>query len=184
MIVGLGNPGKEYENTRHNVGFMAIDKIALKNHVTLNSKKGNGIYTIFEKEDEKILLLKPLTYMNLSGEAVKALMQYYKIAVSDILIISDDLDMPTGKIKLKYKGSSGGHNGLKNIEQHLKTQEYKRLKIGISNNKNYDTKDYVLGRFSIEEKEKIDSVLNTVIDIFDDFCINSFENVMNKYNKK
>ena len=182
MIVGLGNPGKEYENTRHNVGFMAIDKIALKNHVTLNSK--NGIYTIFEKEDEKILLLKPLTYMNLSGEAVKALMQYYKIAVSDILIISDDLDMPTGKIKLKYKGSSGGHNGLKNIEQHLKTQEYKRLKIGISNNKNYDTKDYVLGRFSIEEKEKIDSVLNTVIDIFDDFCINSFENVMNKYNKK
>jgi len=184
MIVGLGNPGKEYENTRHNVGFMAIDKIALKNHVTLNSKKGNGIYTIFEKEDEKILLLKPLTYMNLSGEAVKALMQYYKIAVSDILIISDDLDMPTGKIKLKYKGSSGGHNGLKSIEQHLKTQEYKRLKIGISNNKNYDTKDYVLGRFSIEEKEKIDSVLNTVIDIFDDFCINSFENVMNKYNKK
>lgn len=184
MIVGLGNPGKEYENTRHNVGFMAIDKIALKNHVTLNSKKGNGIYTIFEKEDEKILLLKPLTYMNLSGEAVKALMQYYKIAVSDILIISDDLDMPTGKIKLKYKGSSGGHNGLKNIEQHLKTQEYKRLKIGISNNKNYDTKDYVLGRFSIEEKEKIDSVLNTVIDIFDDFCINSFESVMNKYNKK
>ena len=184
MIVGLGNPGKEYENTRHNVGFMAIDKIASKNHVTLNSKKGNGIYTIFEKEDEKILLLKPLTYMNLSGEAVKALMQYYKIAVSDILIISDDLDMPTGKIKLKYKGSSGGHNGLKNIEQHLKTQEYKRLKIGISNNKNYDTKDYVLGRFSIEEKEKIDSVLNTVIDIFDDFCINSFESVMNKYNKK
>lgn len=184
MIVGLGNPGKEYENTRHNVGFMAIDKIALKNHVTLNSKKGNGIYTIFEKEDEKILLLKPLTYMNLSGEAVKALMQYYKIAVSDILIISDDLDMPTGKIKLKYKGSSGGHNGLKNIEQHLKTQEYKRLKIGISNNKNYDTKDYVLGKFSIEEKEKIDSVLNTVIDIFDDFCRNSFENVMNKYNKK
>lgn len=184
MIVGLGNPGKEYENTRHNVGFMAIDKIALKNHVTLNSKKGNGIYTIFEKEDEKILLLKPLTYMNLSGEAVKALMQYYKIALSDILIISDDLDMPTGKIKLKYKGSSGGHNGLKNIEQHLKTQEYKRLKIGISNNKNYDTKDYVLGRFSIEEREKIDSVLNTVIDIFDDFCRNSFENIMNKYNKK
>ncbi len=184
MIVGLGNPGKEYENTRHNVGFMAIDKIALKNHVTLNSKKGNGIYTIFEKDNEKILLLKPLTYMNLSGEAVKALMQYYKIGISDILIISDDLDMPTGKFKLKYKGSSGGHNGLKNIELHLKTQEYKRLKIGISNNKSYDTKDYVLGKFSLEEKEKIDSVLNTVIDIFDDFCINSFENVMNKYNKK
>ena len=123
MIVGLGNPGKEYENTRHNIGFMAIDKIALKNHVSLDSKKGNGIYTIFEKNHEKILLLKPQTYMNLSGEAVKALMQYYKIEVSDILVISDDLDMPTGKIKLKYKGSSGGHNGLKNIELHLKTQE-------------------------------------------------------------
>lgn len=184
MIVGLGNPGIEYENTRHNIGFMAIDKIAQANHVILNSKKGKAVYTMFEKNGEKILLVKPQTYMNLSGEAVKSLMQYYKIEISNILIISDDLDMPTGKIKLKYKGSSGGHNGLKNIEIHLKTQEYKRLKIGISNDKNYDTKDYVLGKFSSEEKEKINSVLNTVTDIFDDFCAYSFENVMNKYNKK
>lgn len=184
MIVGLGNPGKEYEGTRHNIGFMAIDKIAQENHVAFNLKKGNGIYTIFEKYNEKILLLKPQTYMNLSGEAVNTFMQYYKIETSNILIISDDLDMPVGKIKLKYKGSSGGHNGLKNIEAHLRTQEYKRLKIGISNDKSRDTKNYVLGKFSLEEREKINSVLNTVTGIFDDFCTNSFENVMNKYNKK
>lgn len=184
LIVGLGNPGKEYENTRHNIGFMALDRIASKNNVSFDLKKYNGIYTVFEKNGEKIILLKPQTYMNLSGEAVSAIAKYYKIEIKDILIISDDLDMPVGKIKLKYKGSSGGHNGLKNIELHLKTSEYKRLKIGISNNKAYDTKDYVLGRIPLEEKEKLDSVFRTVIDIFDDFCEIPFENVMNKYNKK
>ena len=184
LIIGLGNPGKEYENTRHNVGFMALDKIAEANHASFNMNKMNGNYTIFEHNNQKILLLKPLTYMNLSGEAVIQFINYYKINIEDILVISDDLDTELGKIKLKYKGSSGGHNGLKNIELHLKTKEYKRLKIGISKNKNFDMKDYVLGKFAKEEKEKIESVLNTVIDIFDDFCTISFENVMNKYNKK
>lgn len=184
LIVGLGNPGKEYEGTRHNVGFMAIDKIAEAHCVPLNSHKMNGLYGIFNYRNEKIILLKPQTYMNLSGEAVEAFAHYFKISIDDILIISDDLDMEVGKIKLKYKGSSGGHNGLKNIELHLHTQEYKRLKIGISRNKNYDTKDYVLGKFPLHEREIIDCVLNTVSSIFDDFCILSFESVMSKYNKK
>lgn len=184
MIVGLGNPGKEYENTRHNIGFMAIDTIAEKNKITLNSKKMNGEYVIFEIHNQKVLLLKPQTYMNLSGEAVSSFAKYYKIDTSDILIISDDLDMDIGKIKLKYKGSSGGHNGLKNIEFHLHTSEYKRLKIGISKNKEIGIKDYVLGNFSLEQKEKINSVLDTINDIFNDFCTLPFDSVMSKYNKK
>lgn len=184
MIVGLGNPGKEYENTRHNIGFMAIDEIAKKNNILLTSHKLKGEYTIFEKNNQKILLLKPQTFMNLSGEAVSAFVQYYKIDISDILIISDDLDMEVGKVKLKYKGSSGGHNGLKNIELHLHTNQYKRLKIGISKNKDYETKDYVLGKIPLEEKEKLNSVLSTISTIIDDFCTLPFEKVMSKYNKK
>lgn len=184
LIVGLGNPGIEYENTRHNIGFMAIDKIAEKNKVSFGSQKFKGEYIIFEKFDQKIMLLKPLTYMNLSGECIFSFVQYYKIDIQDILIISDDLDMELGKIKLKYKGSSGGHNGLRNIELHLQTKEYKRLKIGISKNKNIDTKNYVLGKFSSEQLKIINSVLSTVNEIFDDFCTLSFDNVMNKYNRK
>lgn len=184
LIVGLGNPGKEYENTRHNIGFMAIDQIAKENNVQLILHKFKGEYVIFEKHNQKILLLKPQTYMNLSGEAVSAFVKYFKIDISEILIISDDLDMEVGKIKLKYKGSSGGHNGLKNIELHLNTNQYKRLKIGISKNKNYDIKDYVLGKITLSESKQLNSVLSTINNIFDDFCILPFETVMSKYNKK
>ena len=183
LIVGLGNPGKEYENTRHNVGFMAIDRIASKYNAKFSSKL-NGEYVMIQNQGEKIILLKPQTYMNLSGEAVNTFAKYYKIDLSDILIISDDLDLELGHFKLKSKGSSGGHNGLKNIELCLHTNQYKRLKIGISKNRNIDTKDYVLGKFSYNEKEKINCVLDTVIDIFNDFCNFSFEKVMSKYNKK
>lgn len=184
MIVGLGNPGKEYKDTRHNIGFMALDLYASKHQANFSTHKLNGEYTIVEKNKEKILLLKPQTYMNLSGEAVSSFAKYYKIDISDILIISDDLDMEFGKIKLKPKGSSGGHNGLKNIEHHLHTNEYKRLKIGIAKNKNYETKDYVLGKIPEEQREKLNSVFITVNDIIDDFSTLPFEKLMSKYNKK
>ena len=124
LIVGLGNPGKEYENTRHNMGFMFIDGYAKVKGVEINKKKFNGLYIDFINNGEKTILLKPQTYMNLSGEAVRAFVDFFKIDIKDILIISDDLDMPIGKIKLRPTGSSGGHNGLKNIEQHLNSQDY------------------------------------------------------------
>lgn len=184
LIVGLGNPGNAYERTRHNVGFMAIDEIAKANSVDCNLTKKKGIYTIFEKNGEKIILLKPTTFMNLSGQAVREFARYYKIPIENILIISDDLDMEVGKIKLKYKGSSGGHNGLKDIEQNLKTQEYKRLKIGISNDKTKETKNYVLGKFSKQELEIILSTLQIIPNIIDDFCVQPFDSVMSHYNKK
>ncbi|MBR6112937.1 MAG: aminoacyl-tRNA hydrolase, partial [Bacilli bacterium] len=144
LIVGLGNPGKEYENTRHNIGFMVIDRYISKYNYLPYKEKFNGIYYEDNIDGEKVILLKPQKYMNLSGEVVISYLNYFKINVEDMLVISDDLDMPLGKIKLKLSGSCGGHNGLRNIENNIGTQNYKRLKIGISNNKEYDTKDYVL----------------------------------------
>lgn len=184
LVVGLGNIGKEYEGTRHNVGFMAIDAIAQANNTTIETEKFGGKYTILHKFGEKILLLKPQRFINLSGEVLKKFVDFYDIALEDIWVIGDDLDLPVGTFRLRYQGGSGGHNGLKNIELHLKSQQYKRMKIGISNNKNIDTKDYVLGKFSPEEKKEIDDIIHLVPQIFDDFLTKAYDNVMNQYNKK
>ena len=184
LIVGLGNPGREYENTRHNIGFMFIDEYAKEKGIEINKKKFNGLYVDFINNGEKTILLKPQTYMNLSGESVRAFVDFFKINIEDILIISDDLDMPIGKLKLRPTGSSGGHNGLKNIELHLNTQNYKRLKIGISHNKNIDTKDYVLGNLSKENQDTINDLKKIVNNIIDDFYKLDFEKLMAKYNHK
>ena len=184
LIVGLGNPGKEYEKTRHNMGFMFIDDYAKEKGVEINKKKFNGLYTDFVNKGEKTILLKPQSYINLSGEVVKAFVDFYKIDIKDVLIINDDLDLPIGKYKLRPTGSSGGHNGLKNIELHLKTQDYKRLKIGISNNKDIDTKDYVLCNISKENQKIIDELKKVVNNIIDDFYKLDFESLMAKYNHK
>lgn len=180
LIVGLGNPGKEYENTRHNIGFMVINNY-LKNEKF--KTKFNGMYLKKVINNEEVIFLKPLSYMNLSGEVVKKYVDYFKINLSDLLIISDDLDMPCFKIKLKYKGSSGGHNGLKNIIQNINTEEFKRLKIGISNNLNIDTKSYVLSKFNQEELEKLHKKFEITNNIINDFINLDFEKVMSKYNE-
>lgn len=182
LIVGLGNPGKEYENTRHNIGFMAINNYLKENNLDLNKTKFNGKYTETNIKGEKVILLEPQKYMNLSGEVIRDFVKFYKIDIKDILIISDDLDMECGKIRLREKGSSGGHNGLKNIELHLNTNEYKRLKIGVGNNKMIETKDYVLGKFSKEDFEKIENSIKLSKDIIEDFIDNDFILLMSKYN--
>ena len=146
--------------------------------------KFNGLFSETLINGEKVVLLKPQSYINLSGEVIRKFVDFYKISISDILIIHDDLDLAVGTYKIKKKGSSGGHNGLKNIELHLGTQEYKRIKIGISNNKNMDTKDYVLGKLSKEEEEKLNDVKNTVLNILDDYFKVSFEELMSKYNHR
>lgn len=186
LIVGLGNPGKEYENTRHNIGFYMLDKyIDKKFGVSINWKsKFNGLYFDGVINNEKIIFLKPQSYMNLSGGVVRKFIDFYKIDVSDFLVISDDLDIKIGNFKLKDKGSSGGHNGLKDIEINLSTQEYKRLKIGISNDKNLDTKDYVLGKFSKEDINKYDNIFDEIENILDDYLVLNFSDLMNKYNRK
>ena len=181
LIVGLGNPGKEYEKTRHNVGFMCVD-----NYVDNLSwkEKFNALYTEFMIDGEKVLFLKPLTYMNLSGQAVKCFVDYFKVEISDLLIIQDDLDLPVGDIRLKVNSSAGGHNGIKSIISELNSDKFARLKIGIANNKNYDTKDYVLGKFSEEESILITKAVSLSKDIITYFLKNGIEKSMNKYNSR
>ncbi|MFA5408460.1 MAG: aminoacyl-tRNA hydrolase [Bacilli bacterium] len=182
LIVGLGNPGKEYQNTRHNAGFMAIDYIASSLNFKIVTKRNGALYTQTIIDGEKVMFLKPQRFINLSGEVIAEFIHYFDINIDDLLIISDDLDMPLGTYKLKNHGSSGGHNGLKNIEQNLLTNEYKRLKIGISNNKNIDTKDYVLGKLPKDDLEVLRDLMGKVKDIVIDFTKMDFLSLMNKYN--
>ncbi len=184
LIVGLGNPGQNYKNTRHNMGFMAVDHYVNKKKLGDFKEKFNALYLDTVINDQKIVFLKPLTYMNLSGEAVIKFINYFKISIDDILVISDDLDMPLGKLKLKSSGSSGGHNGLKSISLSIGTDVYKRLKLGIGNNKNIDTCDYVLGKFSDNENKIIDKQMDEVLNIIDDYLSINFDRLMNKYNVK
>ena len=181
LIVGLGNPGKEYENTRHNLGYLFIDYYLNKKGINLEWKeKFNGIYLDTVIGGEKIIFMKPLTYMNLSGEAVRKYLDYFKIDVSDLLVVVDDLDLGVGNYKIKNNGSSGGHNGLKNIELHIGTQNYKRFRIGISN-ATYDVKDYVLGKISVKDYYDVFDILS---DVLDRFYNTSFDILMSKYNRK
>lgn len=183
LIVGLGNPGKQYENTRHNIGFMALDKYASENNLSFRiESRFEGLITQTTYQGEKVILFKPVTYMNLSGRAIYKVVNYYKIDIDDILIIHDDLDLPTGKMRLREKGSSGGHNGLKSIIENLNTTNFKRVKIGISKNQN-DIIDYVLGKFSKTEMELLDQALNSMDDLIKMFISEKeFKNVMTKFN--
>jgi len=184
LIVGLGNKGKEYNNTRHNIGFMVIDKYVSEKKLPEFKEKFGGLYIDTIINNEKVIFLKPQKYINLSGEVIRMYLDFYKIDINDLLIINDDLDLEIGTFKIKTQGGSAGHNGLKNIEMHLKTKEYKRIKIGISNNKLIETKDYVLGKISSDDLTKINEVLKTMINIIDDYVELTFDKLMNKYNTK
>lgn len=181
LIVGLGNPGKEYDSTRHNIGFMCVDNFV--DNFSLSSKF-QGFIAEVNYNGEKNLFLKPTTYMNESGVSVKKVMDYYNISVDNILIIHDDLDLEIGKQKIKCNSSSGGHNGIRSIISHLKTDSFARLKIGISNNKNIDTKNYVLGKFTKAEMEILNPIINKSKDIIESFINNGIEKTMNIYNTK
>ncbi len=181
LIVGLGNIGKEYENTRHNVGFMTIDKYLgkVKFKETMNAlvyEEGSG--------KEKVIFIKPTTYMNNSGMAVEKVKSYYDIALNDILVIQDDLDLMVGDYKVKLKSSSGGHNGIKSIINYLESEEFARFKIGIGHDRSYDTKDYVLGKFSKEELNKINEVIDIGVKAIDTFIKDGIEKTMSVYNTK
>ncbi|MDD2625754.1 MAG: aminoacyl-tRNA hydrolase [Tenericutes bacterium] len=182
MIVGLGNPGILYKNTRHNIGFYFLDSFCKNNNISMKNRKFFGNYSITTIKNTKVLFLKPLKYINLSGEVIKKYCDFYKISIDDILIIHDDMDIEVGNIKLKASGSSAGHNGLKNIELCLNTKDYKRLKIGISKNKLIESKDYVLGKYSEEEKNIFENLENTINDIILDFLDLDFNILMSKYN--
>lgn len=181
LIVGLGNPGSEYVNTRHNVGFMCVDNYV--GNVEWK-EKFNALYTQINIEEEKVIFLKPLTYMNLSGNAVRKFVDYYKININDILVIQDDMDLPLGRYKIKTDSSAGGHNGIKSIIEALGTQEFARLKIGISHSLGEDTKNYVLGKFSKEDLSVLGESIKVSKNIINSFVLNGIERTMNKYNTK
>ncbi|MEG2351116.1 MAG: aminoacyl-tRNA hydrolase [Bacilli bacterium] len=184
LVVGLGNPGKKYVNTHHNVGFMVLDSIVKALDLGEWKHKFGGDFIDCFVGFDKVIFLKPQNFINLSGEVMIEYVNFFDIKLDDIIIISDDLDLPLGSIKLKLKGSSGGHNGLKNIEQNLGTNEYKRIKVGISNNKNIDSKDYVLSKLSDEEKKLINPALKNASDAILSSFRTPFEVLMSRYNLK
>lgn len=178
LVVGLGNPGKEYEMTRHNIGFIVLDS-----YVGLEkwSSKFNGLYVTKIISGEKVVFLKPQSFMNLSGGVVRKFVDYFDIELSDILIIQDDLDLEIAKPRIKLDSSAGGHNGIKDIIANLGSQKFLRLKIGISNSVG-DTKDYVLSSFSKKDKDELNKNMQTYHEIINDFIINDATYLMNRYN--
>lgn len=180
LVVGLGNPGKKYKDTKHNIGFMCLDNYAVLNK--LEFKKERKFYGESLKI-ANLVLLKPHTFMNLSGQSVRAVMDYYDINIDDVLIIYDDLALPLGKIRLREKGSSGGHNGIKSIVSHLGTEGFRRIRIGIDSNPLIEASDYVLGKFSKKEFKDLSDTISTTESIIYEFSKNvDFNQIMNKYN--
>lgn len=179
LIVGLGNPGKQYESTRHNIGFMILDKYL--GDVKWSSKF-NGLYYEKNISGEKYIFLKPQSYMNLSGGVVNSFVKFYKLDYKDILVIQDDLDLVVGKCRIKINSSAGGHNGIKDIIAHLHTDAFARLKVGISNDKFTDTRDYVLGKLSKSHLDLIFNNFNDIVDIIENFNYDDITTLMNKYN--
>ncbi|WP_010531216.1 aminoacyl-tRNA hydrolase [Lentibacillus jeotgali] len=182
-IVGLGNPGKKYVKTRHNVGFMVIDELAGRNGWKLKKDKFSGKSTVETSEGEKIILLQPQTFMNLSGESVRPLMNFYQMKPEDILVIFDDLDLPTGKIRLRQKGGHGGHNGIRSIIDHLGTKEFNRLRIGIGRpDTAVPVVDYVLKPFSKAQQEDVQSSIEKSANACETWMQKPFAEVMNDFN--
>jgi PTH1 family peptidyl-tRNA hydrolase len=182
-VVGLGNPGADYVLTRHNVGFMAIDRLCAKYGISTQKKQAKGLVGEGVIGGQKVLFLKPQTYMNLSGESVRGLMDFYKLKLEDMIVIYDDLDTEIGKIRLRYQGSAGGHNGIKSIIQHVGTEKFNRIRIGISRPApGYNIANYVLSTFAKSESEALDQALGLTCDALEAALAVPFETVMGRFN--
>lgn len=186
IIVGLGNPTAEYVGTRHNVGFDVIDQIADKYNISVTERKhrafcGKGIIG-----GQKVILVKPQTYMNLSGESVRSVLDFYKVDVeTELLVIFDDISLDVGQLRIRKKGSAGGHNGIKNIIQHLGTNVFHRIKVGVGEKpKDYDLADYVLGHFSKGEKEQMEDGYKKAVNAVELMLQGEVDAAMNEFNKK
>lgn len=183
-IIGLGNPGRKYENTRHNIGFMVIDELLQRNQWTLSKDKFQGKSTVEHYQGEKVILLQPQTYMNLSGESIRSLMDFYQVDAEEILVIYDDLDLPTGKIRLRQKGGHGGHNGVRSTIDHLGTKSFNRLRVGIGRPMGRKpVVDYVLSPFSKDEQEDVIISVKNAADACESWFNSPFAEVMNTFNR-
>ena len=184
LIVGLGNPGQKYANTRHNMGFLTVDLLAEQAGVKLNKVKFKSAYNIIPFAGAKCLVMKPQTYMNLSGESVGEAARFYKIPADHVVVISDDISLPVGKLRIRTGGSAGGHNGLKNIIQHLGTDQFPRIKVGVGapGQAGYDVVDWVIGRPLGEDQKVLMEALDRAGDAAEVLISQGSDRAMNRFN--
>ena len=185
IIVGLGNPEPEYSKTRHNMGFDVINMLAKKNNIELNRSKFNSIYGTGVIENEKVILIKPQTYMNNSGEAVIEFVKFYKEDLKNIIVIYDDMDTEVGKIRIRAKGGSGSHNGMKSMVKELNSEDFSRIRVGVGKPTNeFDRINYVIGKIQTEEYIKLQEGERLATEAVEYWINNGIDNTMNKYNTK
>ena len=185
LIVGLGNPGIQYENTRHNAGFMVADALAKKCGMTFSRNKHEAVFGDTIIEDRRVIIAKPQTYMNLSGRAVMAIANFYKIPLDKIIIVFDDISLDVGKIRLRRKGSAGGHNGMKDIIALSGSEDIMRVKVGVGSkpHADYDLKDWVLGKIPVEQAEDFNKACDTAVKAIEEIIKRGIDSAMNNYSK-
>lgn len=184
LLVCLGNPGDKYENTRHNVGFQVADEVAERQHAPIQKLKFKALTNLLTISGEKVLVMKPITYMNLSGEAVRQAVDFYKVSPDHVLVVSDDTALAIGRLRIRKGGSAGGHNGLKSIIQHLGTDQFPRLRVGVGEkpHPDYDLADWVLGKFVGEDKKAIDAAVKKAADAIACILSDGTDQAMNRFN--
>ena len=184
LIVGLGNPGVAYENTRHNIGFQVLDQLGERQKKPIQRLKFKALTNLFTISGEKVLVMKPVTYMNLSGEAVRPAADFYKIPPERILVVSDDTALPAGRLRIRKGGSAGGHNGLKSIIQHLGSDQFPRLRVGVGEkpHPDYDMADWVLGKFTGEDKKKMDQAVERAAEASECILKDGLDRGMSRFN--
>ena len=184
LLVCLGNPGRQYENTRHNIGFLAADELGRREGIKINKLRYRALTGELRVGGQRVLVLKPQTYMNLSGEAVKLAGGFYKIAPDHVLVISDDVALPLGKLRIRAGGSAGGHNGLKNIIAHLGTDQFPRIRLGVGQkpHPDYDMADWVLGKVQGEDKKAVEAAVKKAADAAECLIREGVDKAMNQYN--
>lgn len=183
VIAGLGNPGKQYENTRHNIGFIAVNYLAAKHNIDISKIKFKGILGEGKIAGERVIILKPQTFMNLSGESIAEVLNFYKLQNENLIVIHDDISLSTGRIRIRKKGSDGGHNGLKSIIYQTKSDSFTRIKIGVGDKPNeWDLADWVLGKFSDDDIKVLSKSVEIAADAVEEIIKNGAESAMNKFN--
>lgn len=185
LVVGLGNPGDNYERTRHNLGFMVLDRLGAKHNTTVDTKKKKSVIGRIRVGKERVMLLKPQTFVNLSGEAVLYMASFLRILPDSIVVVCDDVNLPLGQIRIRKYGSSGGHNGIKSLIQFLKSDNFPRIRIGVGQPRNGQRlEDFVLGKFTLEELEVVDAAIERACDAIEMIVLGEVDQAMNTFNEK